>query len=144
MKKIISTYTVCRRYDGRGYKVTPLPGLRLSQKSALTYVGVDYPGPLYIKERNCSTLKKVYVLLFTCCSTRTFHMELATDLSADVFIRCLRRATGRRGLPEIVFSDISKTFKATVKVLRKVFSYHSVQRFLVNVQSPPAGEFLKG
>ena len=135
VKKIISRCTVCRRYEGRGYKVPPqndLPGFRLSQKPAFTYVGVDYAGPLYIKEPNCSALKKVYVLLFTCCSTRAVHLELATDLSADVFIRCLRRFTARRGLPEIIVSDNAKTFKAAAKVLKKVFSYPSVKRFLAN------------
>ena len=58
--------------------------------------------------------------------------ELAADLSADVFIRCLRRFTARRGLPEITVSDNAKTFKAAAKVLRKVFSYPSVKRFLAN------------
>ena len=135
MKKIISRCTVCRRYEGRGYKVPPqndLPGFRLSQKPAFTYVGVDYAGPLYIKEPNCSALKKVYVLLFTCCSTRAVHQKLATYSSADVFIRCLRRFTARRGLPEIIVSDNANTFKAAAKVLRKVFSYPSVKRFLAN------------
>ena len=44
VKKIISRCTVCRRYEGRGYKVPPqndLPGFRLSQKPAFTCVGVD-------------------------------------------------------------------------------------------------------
>ena len=116
-------------------KVPPendLPGFRLSQKPAFTYVGVDYTGSLYIKERNCSALKNVYVLLFTWLSTRAVHLELATDLSADVFIRCLRRFTARRGLPEIIVSVNAKTFKAATKVLRKVFPYPSVKRFLAN------------
>ena len=91
---------------------------------------MDYAGPLYIKESNCSDLKKVYVLLFTCCSTRAVHLELATDLSADVFIRCLQRFTARRGIPAIIVSDNAKTFKSTAKILRKVFSCPSVKRFL--------------
>ena len=71
MKKITSRCTVCRRYEGRGSKLPPqpdLPEFRLSQKPAFTYVGVDYVGPLYIKEPNCSTTKKglhpVVYLLF--------------------------------------------------------------------------------
>ena len=135
VKKITSRCTVCRRYEGRDFKVPPqpdLPEFRLSQKPAFTYVGVDYAGPLYIKEPNCSTTKKVYILLFTCCSTRAVHLELATDLSADVFIRCLRRFTARRGLPEIIVSDNAKTFKSAAKVLTKVFSHPSVKRFLAN------------
>ena len=134
MKKITSRCTVCRRYEGRGFKVPPqpdLPEFRI-QNSAFTYVGVDYAGPLYIKELSCSTTKKVYILLFTCCSTRAVDLELATDLSADMFIRCLWRFTARRGLPEIIVSDNAKTFKSAAKVLQKVFSYPSVKRFLAN------------
>ena len=133
MKKILASCTVCRRYEGRGYRVPPqgdLPEFRLSQKPAFTYVGVDYAGPLYTKESNHSELQKVYVLLFTCCSTRAIHLELATDMSADTFIRCLRRLTARRGTPEIIVSDNAKTFKSAAKVLRKVFSYPSVKRFI--------------
>ena len=133
VKKILASCTVCRRYEGRGYRVPPqgdLPEFRLSQKPAFTYVGVDYAGPLYTKESNHSELQKVYVLLFTCCSTRAIHLELATDMSADTFIRCLRRLTARRGTPEIIVSDNAKTFKSAAKVLRKVFSYPSVKRFI--------------
>ena len=126
VKKITSGCTVCRRYEGRGFKVPPqsdLPEFRLSQKPAFTYVGVDYAGPLYIKEPNCSTTNKVYILLFSCCSTRAIQQELNTDLSAGVVIRCLRRFTARRGLPEIIVSDNEKTFKSPAKILKKVFSY---------------------
>ena len=56
-------------------------------------------------------------------------MELATDLSADVFIRFLRRFTARRGLPELIISDNAKTFKAAAKTLSKLLSYPKVKKF---------------
>ena len=43
---------------------------------------------------------------------RAVHFEFATDLSVDVFNRCLRRFAARRGLPELIISDNAKTFKA--------------------------------
>ena len=70
MKKITSRSTVCRRYEGRGFKVPTqpdLPEFRLSQKPAFTYVGVDYAGPLYIKDKlfdNKEGLHPVVYLLF--------------------------------------------------------------------------------
>ena len=93
---------------------------------------VDYAGPLYIKVSGQSALQKVYVLLFTCCSVRAVHLELATDLSVDVFIRCLRRFAARRGLPELIISDNAKTFKAADKILSKLFSYPRVKKFLAS------------
>lgn len=107
-----------------------LPEFILCQKPAFTYVGVDFPGPPYIPEPNCSTTWKVYILLFTCCSTMAVYLEPATEFSADVFVRCLQRFTTRRGLPEIIFSGNAKKFKDAPKVSRKAFSYPSVKRFL--------------
>ena len=68
-----------------------------------------------------SELQKVYVLLFTCCSTRAVHLELALDLSANVFIRCLRIFRVMRGLPELIISDNAKTLKAAAKTLSELF-----------------------
>ena len=135
VKRTLASCTVCRRYEGKSYRVPPqsdLPEFRLSQKPAFTYVGVDYAGPLYIKVSGQSALQKVYVLLFTCCSVRAVHLELATDLSVDVFIRCLRRFAARRGLPELIISDNAKTFKAADKILSKLFSYPRVKKFLAS------------
>ena len=87
---------------------------------------------LYIKVSGQSALQKVYVLLFTCCSVRAVHLELATDLSVDVFIRCLRRFAARRGLPELIISDNAKTFKAADKILSKLFSYPRFKKFLAS------------
>ena len=69
-----------------------------------------------------SELQKVYVLLFTCCSTRAVHLELALDLSAEVFIRCLRIFRVIRGLSELIISDNAKTFKAAAKTLNELFN----------------------
>ena len=135
VKRTLASCTVCRRYEGKSCRVPPqsdLPEFRLSQKPAFTYVGVDYAGPFYIKVSGQSALQKVYVLLFTCCSVRAVHLELATDLSVDVFIRCLRRFAARRGLPELIISDNAKTFKAADKILSKLFSYPRVKKFLAS------------
>ena len=135
VKRTLASCTVCRRYEGKSYRVPPqsdLPEFRLSQIPAFTYVRVDYAGPLHIKVSGQSALQKVYVLLFTCCSVRAVHLELATDLSVDVFIRCLRRFAARRGLPELIISDNAKTFKAADKSLSKLFSYSRVKKFLAS------------
>ena len=76
-----------------------------------------------------SELQKVYVLLFTCCSTRAVQLELALNLSADVFIRCLSH---KRFTTTLIISDNAKTFKAVAKTLRELFSYLRVKKFLAS------------
>ena len=63
---------------------------------------------------------------------RAGHLELATDLSVDVFIHYPRRFAARRGLPELTILDNAKTFKAADKILSKLFSHPRVKKFLAS------------
>ena len=45
---------------------------------------------------------------------------------------CLSVVCGDSQQEEIIVSDNAKTFKSAAKVLKKVFSYPSVKRFLAN------------
>ena len=58
--------------------------------------------------------------------------EFATDLSVDVFIRCLRGFAARRGLPELIISDTAKMFKVAYKILSKLISYQRAKKFLTS------------
>ena len=48
---------------------------------------------------------KRFGCIFTCLRTRAVHIEVAHTLSTDSFIDALQRFIGRRGKPEIVYSD---------------------------------------
>ncbi|KRX86185.1 hypothetical protein T12_11601 [Trichinella patagoniensis] len=43
--------------------------------------------------------------------TRSIHLELLSDLSAERFIQALNRFVARRGYPRIIQSDNFSTFK---------------------------------
>ena len=128
VKKVISKCVVCRKLEGKAYS-TPrsaaLPEFRVTETPAFSKVGVDFAGPLYVKERT-TTMKKVYIALFSCCVTRAIHLELVEDLSTGAFIRALRRFAGRRGTPVLIISDNAKTFKAADKALKKLFNHPEV------------------
>ena len=132
VKKVLSKCCACRRYEGASYRGPPkvnLPKCRLSQKPAFSHVGVDFAGPLYIKDSKDSDMRKAYIALFSCCSSGALHLELTMDLSVETFIRYLRRFSSRRGVPELIISDNAKTFKAAKKLLNQVFNHPSVRRF---------------
>ena len=53
VKRILSSCTVCKKMEGPSYGTPlapPLPEFRLSNDFAFIRVGVDYAGPLYVKD----------------------------------------------------------------------------------------------
>lgn len=62
-------------------------------------------------------MKKCYIVLYTCCTSRAIHLDLVEDLSGPTFINSLRRFTALRGKPALIKSDNAKTFKFTAKSL---------------------------
>ena len=129
VKRIVGKCVTCKRLEGKSYSEAPvsdLPGFRVRQAAPFSKVGIDFAGPLFIKVcADCSN--KVYVALFSCCVTRAIHLELVRDLSADTFSRSLRRFAARRGTPSLIVSDNAKTFKASQKALRKLYSQQKVR-----------------
>ena len=93
-----------------------MPEFRAQASLPFAKVGLDFAGPLFVKDgkRNMS---KVYIALFTCAVTRAVHLELVQDMSVDVFLRSFRRFVARRGSPTMVVSDNAKTFKLAAKLI---------------------------
>ena len=113
IKKFIHQCTVCRKAEGQPYKgppAPPLPSFRVSEVPAFTYTGLDFAGPLYIKDHASSGQHKVWLCLFTCCVVRAVHLDLVPDMTAESFLRCFRKFTSRRGFPVKLLSDNVKTF----------------------------------
>ena len=116
VKTAIRNCSVCKKLQGRSYVVPPpppLPEFRLSDEFAFTRVGVDFAGPIYVKDvfAKKGDMNKVYIALFTCAATRAVHLQLVPNPSAQSFIRALARFKGRRGIPVLIVSDNGKTFK---------------------------------
>ena len=137
VKKILHHCVVCRKLEGRPYTPPPsgdLPESRVTVTSAFTHVGVDFAGPLFVKTGSgaAKQMKKVYICLFTCATSRALHLELIPDLSSEAFIRCLRRFTARRGTPASITSDNAKTFKKANKDLVQLFHDKKTQDYAAN------------
>ena len=49
--------------------------------------------------------------LYTCATTRAFHLDLVPDTSASPFIKSLKRFISRRGIPFLMISDNATCFK---------------------------------
>ncbi|XP_078051715.1 uncharacterized protein LOC144477852 [Augochlora pura] len=88
------------------YLIGNLPRDRLVTSRPFENTGVDYCGPLFVKERRFRNQKriKVYVAVFICFLTETVPFELVSDLTTEAFLAVLSRFFARRGLVEIIRS----------------------------------------
>ena len=115
VKSFITRCFICKRSAGKPYQsqpTPPLPDFRVANDPAFFNIGVDFAGPLYVRDiYQKSKMHKCYIALFTCTSSRAIHLELVPDLSADSFIRSFKRFMGRRGIPSVVVSDNGRTFR---------------------------------
>ena len=139
VKRVIRHCVVCRRYEASPCKPSQfadLPSNRVSDDPPFTHIGLDFAGPLYVKEARRSSQenesKKVYVCLFTCASTRAVHLELTQGLNVQDFLLAFRRFASRRGLPATIQSDNAKTFQSSSKEIRKIARSTEVWRYLTD------------
>ena len=91
----------------------------MKEAPAFSYIGLDYVGPLFVKSTS-EEERKVWICLFTCCSTRVVHFEVVPNMTSEAFLRCFKRFVARRSRPSLVVSDNAKIFKSASKELEKI------------------------
>ena len=130
VKNIIGKCVVCKKLEGRPYGMPPtpqLPGFRLSDEFAFSSIGVDFAGPVYVKDiyHKSGDMNKAYIVLYTCASSRAVHLDLVPRLTTEAFVRSFKRFIARRGVPKLVVSDNGSTFKS--EELKKLLAEHNIQ-----------------
>ncbi|GBO18374.1 hypothetical protein AVEN_130645-1 [Araneus ventricosus] len=120
IKSVLSKCTICKRFNSSpGTQViAPLPDIRVEQSAPFTIIGVDFAGPLFVKDTNA----KQYILLITCAVTRSVHLELVGDMTTDTFLLAFRRFISRRGLCSVVISDNARTFKRAELEIKRIWN----------------------
>jgi hypothetical protein len=89
-----------------------LPSKRVQPARPFINCGVDYAGPIVIKQskgRGKNSIK-AYVALFICLATKAIHLELVTDCSTETFLGALKRFIARRGMVSSIYSDNGTNF----------------------------------
>jgi len=86
-----------------------LPAARVRPQHPFDCVGVDYAGPLQMRELRLrkSRIFKIYIAVFVYFSTKAVHLEVVSDLSTDAFLSKFDRFVARRGLPNHVYTRIA-------------------------------------
>ena len=118
VRRVLAACPVCRRRRAQPQppRLADLPAVRFDSYRAFHNVGIDFFGPLLVK--NQRRTEKRFCLLVTCLATRAIHLELTDSLDTQSFLMAFRRFVARRGKPARVYSDNGKSFKKGEKELR--------------------------
>ena len=115
VRSVISRCLICRRHEGPSFslpQMPPWPKQRVAQSAPFQFTGLDYLGPILVKEED--KMVKMWICLFTCLAVRAIHLEWVRSLSAEHFLNCLRRFAARRGRPELIISAQFKLVKTVI------------------------------
>jgi hypothetical protein len=135
VKSVLRKCHLCKLLEGLSYPApvtSDLPEFRLHGGKAFRAVGVDFCGPVYVKEGK--EVKKAYIVLFTCATSRMVHLELCPDLTTEAYIRSQKRMMGRKGTPAMFVSDNGRTFKG--KALKRFNAAKNI-RWRYNLSRAP-------
>ncbi|XP_068713051.1 uncharacterized protein [Montipora foliosa] len=117
VRQTLKNCLLCRHHQTKPLwqRMAPLPEDRIKPAPPFTNVGLDFAGPLYLKDSG----DKAYICLFTCAVTRAVHLELVCNMTVERFVLALRRLIARRGMCSFIWSDNARTFKAANKELQQ-------------------------
>ena len=131
IQKIIQHCFICCKLEGPHYQLPPpLPVFRVNRGQPFSVIGVDFAGPLFIKTSGVTS--KVWICLYACAIVRAVHLDLARDLNTTTFLNSFRRFSSRRGLPHLIISDNSRTFKAAATIIQRMFAIAEVKKYFHN------------
>ncbi|XP_053687000.1 uncharacterized protein LOC128736541 [Sabethes cyaneus] len=127
--------------------MAPLPHSRLAvYDRPFSYVGLDYFGPLTIKQGRASV--KRWVALFTCLTVRAVHLEIVHNLTSFSCVSSIRRFVNRRGSPVEIFSDNATNFHGAERMLREQINQQCAVTFTSSNTKwtfiPPAAPHMGG
>lgn len=126
VKKLIHQCIRCFRLKPRTSEqiMGDLPVSRVTPAKPFDSTGVDFCGPIYIKEGKRRGVKKTkaYVAVFVCMAVKAVHLEVVSDMTTDAFLNALKRFISRRGRPANVYSDNGTNFTGANRELENAES----------------------
>uniref|UniRef100_A0A8D8QW11 Integrase catalytic domain-containing protein n=1 Tax=Cacopsylla melanoneura TaxID=428564 RepID=A0A8D8QW11_9HEMI len=131
VKSILKQCPICNKFRSGPY-ATPefslYPAYRLNKNIAFTYTGIDYFGPLNIKEGK--KLRHVWCLIFTCLTVRAVHFELVDSLNTTDLLLAFRRFFALRGGCQEVLSDNGTQFHLFKKTMDSIYESNNLNNLL--------------
>jgi len=128
-----------------------LPWERVTPGKPFQSCGTDLMGPLNVRVGR--SLKKRWLCIFNCLSTRAVHFEVVQSLDASAFIQAFRRFCNHRNCtPSIMYRDndgnfimANKELKGTMEEQSSKETSDSLLKFGIQWKyNPPLGSHHSG
>lgn len=115
-----------------------LPPERIQATRPFMHVGIDFGGPIMVKESGLRRSKtfKAYIALFVCMATKATHIELVSSLSTEEFLLTLKRFIARRGNPASISSDNATNFRGASNTLHELYDFF--KKHICDIQDFPS------
>ena len=116
IRKLLNICFTCKRLQSRSYSYpekSNLPGYRVNRTVPFQVCGVDYLEPVFVKDIYHSSndeMHKVYIVLFTCSTSKAVILDLVEDNTSKNFINSIKKCITRRGYPKNIVSENGKVF----------------------------------
>ncbi|XP_018496692.1 uncharacterized protein LOC108864851 [Galendromus occidentalis] len=122
INKVLRGCKVCARFRAKaGAEVTPpLPAFRIEETPPFSVTGIDFAGPITVRDNQGNKFKS-YIALFVCPVSRAIHLELTPDLTTFEFLLVLRKFISRFPSVTRIMSDNAATFKRAEKELEMAY-----------------------
>ncbi|XP_053686295.1 uncharacterized protein LOC128735835 [Sabethes cyaneus] len=117
-----------------------LPAARVRISRPFAKTGVDYFGPVYLRDGRKRSTVKGYGAVFVCMCTKAVHLELVTDLSTERFLQALRRFIARRGRSTDIYSDNGTNFVGARNHIKELFKMFNDREYRESVTKECAKE----
>lgn len=126
LHRVLSRCTVCVRLNAKPIQplMADLPPARVQRCRPFARVGIDFAGPLQMRELGLrkSRIVKMYISVFVCFTVKAVHLEVVTELSTNAFLAAFDRFVARRGLPTDVYTDCGTNFIGANKQLHALIN----------------------
>nr|CAD2186287.1 unnamed protein product [Meloidogyne enterolobii] len=120
VKEVLNRCLKCRKMKSYPFMLPKFPILPMDRtkfSSPFKSIGIDHLGPSIYKDIDNQD-KKFWITLITCLCTRAVYLEPVKNLKTETCLNVLKRLAARRGCPEKILSDNSKTFIACAKTCK--------------------------
>nr|XP_034195364.1 uncharacterized protein LOC117611534 [Osmia lignaria] len=104
-----------------------LPLSRVTPSRPFAHTGVDYAGPITMKNskgRGSKTIKG-WICVLVCFPSSAVHLEVVSDYSTEGFLAAYRRFSSRRGIAHKLYSDCGTNFIGAQAELKRLFTSSS-------------------